>query len=106
MRAVLRLRRGSRLQARTWPARPCAATLTCAGTGAASGLSAVNSSPFERPGAVSRGVRLRPGFFGPAQCGPVARVNPQTSALLSACGRVNRRSAATVDHKNRIRNLD
>jgi hypothetical protein len=63
-------------------------------------------SSVERPGTTGRWDRLRARFSGPGQCGPVACANPQTSAGLGACGRVYRRSAATVDYKNRIRRLD
>jgi hypothetical protein len=41
-----------------------------------------------------------------ATCGPVAWVKPQTSAVLGACGRVQRRSAASFDRQNRTRSLD
>lgn len=61
---------------------------------------------IEGPGTTGRRDRLRARFSGAGQCGPVACVNPQTSAVLGACGRVYRRSAATVDHKNRIRRHD
>ena len=60
----------------------------------------------ERPGTTGRRDRLRASLSGPGPCGPIAWVSPRTTALLGACGRVCRRSTATVVYKHRIRRLD
>lgn len=55
--------------------------------------------------AIAAAKAVRPIPTALRQSGPVAGANPRTSPLLSACGRVHRRSTATVDHKSRIQNL-